>query len=283
MSSLFPRGDSLVCMIDDRDDVWEYAPNLVQVKPYTWFKDVGDINAMYLPSLTETNEEKHQQGKKRKCFQESDELSEKLTTSNNSDVTVDTDIYLHQLEIILKRIHKTFYANYDQRIQGKHEVMPDLKQIMPEIRRQILISVSLCFSGLMPQNYSVEKHRATMMAQAMGAKVTYDLHIDSNYTNRTTHVIAGKQTMKVHQALQNNIKVVTPEWLIDCYEQWEKKKEENYILTSEYDIQKSRLCTLEIPRVSKRSYSDMQQEAPRKRSQINDSSLSNKIALKRFQ
>jgi RNA polymerase II subunit A-like phosphatase len=50
ISALFPCGDSMVCIIDDREDVWNYARNLVHVKPYVWFKDVGDINDIHLPS-----------------------------------------------------------------------------------------------------------------------------------------------------------------------------------------------------------------------------------------
>jgi hypothetical protein len=35
----------LVCIIDDREDVWNFAPNLVHVKPYHFFQHTGDINA----------------------------------------------------------------------------------------------------------------------------------------------------------------------------------------------------------------------------------------------
>ena len=45
LSSLFPCGDHMVCIIDDREDVWNFAPNLVHVKPYIFFKNTGDINA----------------------------------------------------------------------------------------------------------------------------------------------------------------------------------------------------------------------------------------------
>jgi RNA polymerase II subunit A-like phosphatase len=45
LSSLFPCGDHMVCIIDDREDVWNFAPNLVHVKPYNFFKNTGDINA----------------------------------------------------------------------------------------------------------------------------------------------------------------------------------------------------------------------------------------------
>ena len=43
--SLFPDGDEMVCIVDDRADVWQYADNVVQVLPYNFFKATGDINA----------------------------------------------------------------------------------------------------------------------------------------------------------------------------------------------------------------------------------------------
>nr|XP_027215955.1 RNA polymerase II subunit A C-terminal domain phosphatase-like [Penaeus vannamei] len=45
LSSLFPCGDNLVCIIDDRSDVWNYSPNVIQVVPYHFFRHTGDINA----------------------------------------------------------------------------------------------------------------------------------------------------------------------------------------------------------------------------------------------
>lgn len=42
---LFPCGDNMVCIIDDREDVWDYALNLIHVKPYHFFQHTGDINA----------------------------------------------------------------------------------------------------------------------------------------------------------------------------------------------------------------------------------------------
>lgn len=43
--NLFPCGDSMVCIIDDREDVWKFAPNLIAVKKYIYFQGTGDINA----------------------------------------------------------------------------------------------------------------------------------------------------------------------------------------------------------------------------------------------
>ncbi|XP_057683896.1 RNA polymerase II subunit A C-terminal domain phosphatase [Corythoichthys intestinalis] len=42
---LFPCGDSMVCIIDDREDVWKFAPNLITVKKYIYFEGIGDMNA----------------------------------------------------------------------------------------------------------------------------------------------------------------------------------------------------------------------------------------------
>lgn len=45
LKALFPCGDAMVCIIDDREDVWNMATNLIQVKPYHFFQHTGDINA----------------------------------------------------------------------------------------------------------------------------------------------------------------------------------------------------------------------------------------------
>ncbi|KAJ8960152.1 hypothetical protein NQ318_003872 [Aromia moschata] len=45
LKALFPCGDDMVCIIDDREDVWSHALNLIHVKPYHFFQHTGDINA----------------------------------------------------------------------------------------------------------------------------------------------------------------------------------------------------------------------------------------------
>ncbi|XP_068620223.1 RNA polymerase II subunit A C-terminal domain phosphatase isoform X2 [Battus philenor] len=51
LKALFPCGDNMVCIIDDREDVWRHASNLIHVRPYSFFQSTGDINAP--PSLEE--------------------------------------------------------------------------------------------------------------------------------------------------------------------------------------------------------------------------------------
>lgn len=39
----------MVCIIDDREDVWKFAPNLITVKKYVYFQGIGDIHAPPAP------------------------------------------------------------------------------------------------------------------------------------------------------------------------------------------------------------------------------------------
>ncbi|KAI7899351.1 uncharacterized protein BX663DRAFT_521402 [Cokeromyces recurvatus] len=50
LERLFPSDQTKVIVLDDRADVWDYSPNLIQIKPYEYFAGIGDINA---PPLTQ--------------------------------------------------------------------------------------------------------------------------------------------------------------------------------------------------------------------------------------
>lgn len=50
----------MVCIIDDREDVWEHASNLIHVKPYRFFQHTGDIHAP--PGLTKCENDDNKQG-----------------------------------------------------------------------------------------------------------------------------------------------------------------------------------------------------------------------------
>ncbi|EIN13841.1 hypothetical protein PUNSTDRAFT_95201 [Punctularia strigosozonata HHB-11173 SS5] len=51
LQRLFPCDTSMVVIIDDRADVWEWSPNLIKVIPYDFFVGIGDINSAFLPKL----------------------------------------------------------------------------------------------------------------------------------------------------------------------------------------------------------------------------------------
>lgn len=300
----------MVCIIDDREDVWSHALNLIHVKPYHFFQHTGDINAppgldkhendekegVDLTKITAKSKPNKLNGKKvdigngtndnneiieennekpvnnvaeKKEVQENEEVkdckegesdknnedcdkSEKPELLENNTKTEDPSVnsemnhskeevlpvkedelleiedgddYLLYLEDILKRIHTTFYEEYDKMESGE---VPDLKKVIPSVRREVLKGTNLVFSGLVPTHIKLEQSKAYQVARSLGATVTQDLEED------TTHLVAVRPgTAKVNAGRRKkNLKIVTPDWLWACAECWEHVEEKMFPLNS---------------------------------------------------
>ncbi|XP_040565077.1 RNA polymerase II subunit A C-terminal domain phosphatase [Lepeophtheirus salmonis] len=326
LSALFPCGDHMVCIIDDREDVWNYSPNLIHVKPYHFFKHTGDINAppgssdekidnnnkvsdqntsiKETPNETDKDEEEVQvvdkevkkEDKAIKNMErresidmpvlddntndgivnkddavsvvsddlelsDEDSLSfkdskilnakddkkteiedldsddedeqknipfEAVSSKKNEDDLIeieDHDDYLHHLEDILITIHKAYYDLFDQ--MDNNNESPDLKTVVPYVKRKVLQGTSLVFSGVFPTSVKLETSKAYMVAKSLGAKVTNKLENPG-----TTHLIAAKYgTAKVNESRKiKGIHIVTPDWLWNCAERWERCEEKLFPL-----------------------------------------------------
>jgi RNA polymerase II subunit A C-terminal domain phosphatase len=269
LKALFPDncGDAMVCIIDDREDVWNHATNLIQVKPYHFFQHTGDINAP--PGLAkkeldgkgvdfnkivkmqkikkdkkeneEASNDEESSENDEKPIEEDESIEKEKNADADEDAEVnedemksplddddlveiqDPDDYLLYLETILKLIHKKFYEKYDE----AHDI-PDLKLLIPKLKAEILVGVSIVFSSLVPNVIKLEHSRPYLIAKNLGAEVT------ENITERTTHVVAATSgTQKVHQASKNKkIHVVTPDWLWTCAERWEHVEEKLFPLSN---------------------------------------------------
>lgn len=80
LERLFPTDQSMVIIIDDRGDVWNWSENLIKVVPYNFFLGVGDINSNFLPKQQTTM---LQLGRRSRDF---------ITPKNNdSKITTDDD------------------------------------------------------------------------------------------------------------------------------------------------------------------------------------------------
>ncbi|XP_070575591.1 RNA polymerase II subunit A C-terminal domain phosphatase-like [Ptychodera flava] len=346
LKSIFPCGDNLVCIIDDREDVWNFAPNMVHVKPYHYFEGTGDINSPTpakdieqampgktkmpkegdTPSIPDNNNVKGQEDvvcekneessesdkdKEEEAEEEKESVSETREDENGNsgkeggdadnqenvetektekteeitkmdsqkegeskmdDNTVspssektdkngvtgeknekgdskvdvdkdendfapdqDDDDYLYYLEDILERIHHKFYEIHDslqkKQMDSIEAEVPDLKMIIPSIRKKVLIGTNILFTGVFPTNMPPEKSRAWKVAKALGANVQTAFVAkgkdSKNLANATTHVVAANAgTAKVKQAqYSKGVHIVTPEWLWCCYERWERVDE----------------------------------------------------------
>ncbi|KAB7498448.1 RNA polymerase II subunit A C-terminal domain phosphatase [Armadillidium nasatum] len=104
LSSLFPCGDNLVCIIDDRSDVWNFAPNVVQVMPYHFFQHTGDINAPPgLQKKENDNSKDFSPNKdKEKYSEEEEDKEQKDTVSDENEgktsEKVESDLHLEEKE-----------------------------------------------------------------------------------------------------------------------------------------------------------------------------------------
>lgn len=321
LSALFPCGDSMVCIIDDREDVWNYSTNLIAVRPYSFFANTGDINSpnrardamiakaskalnsktdadISSTASTDNSSDVHNSSK---CSEidpdssssaqpdstdaSSDEMrSNKLdgqaeTAPDSNDVEAaadkesseeqdilkqkaetkpgeadkkgeltdvkskasDTDDYLLYLQDILKRIHSRFYKEYDDILkytaEGESVSVPDLKKIIPNLRKEILKSVNIVFTGVIPTNIVPEKSKMWLLAKALGANVSREIIFEGSPLEKTTHLIAAKiGTAKVQKALRcKQIRIVNPLWLYTCADRWERVEERLFPLNKDDD------------------------------------------------
>ena len=134
----------------------------------------------------------------------------------------DTDDYLMYLEDTLKAIHKAYYEAYDkeQALGFKDKTPPpDLKQVIPSVKKQALKGTSIVFSGVIPTHIMLERSKPYLVAISLGAQVT------DRITKCTTHLVAARTgTAKVNEARKRakNVHLVTPDWLWCCAERWER-------------------------------------------------------------
>ena len=204
LASLFPCGDQMVCIIDDRQDVWNSAPNLIQVKPYIFFKNTGDINA---PPGTSENQKKNKKNE--------------VVLDDH-----DPDHYLVYLEEILINIHRAFYKAYDEDDMSTPKSI-HLKNIIPSLKQKVLREINIVFTGLVPNNEPLKQSHAFKIATSLGANV------QDTITKDTTHLVANRRgTGKYVKAKKNpKIEIVSPEWLWSCAERWKHVSERLFRLT----------------------------------------------------
>ena len=244
--SLFPCGDKMVAIIDDREDIWGGAENLIRVKPYIFFPGVGNINAP--PSNSNANTLVSSVAST--CVTESahrKELSKYDTCDSNRIGGIsrqaaglrDPDNFLLGLSNTLSKIHKMFYAEYDANYTGHQSGdtqsyidTPDLKEIICKLKSSVLQDCCICFTGVVPTNFPPETCPEWKAATTFGATIHATLVencVDQVY-KPTTHLVVGKVgTSKLHKArTMPGIKIVNCRWLWASVESWQRADEALY-------------------------------------------------------
>ena len=117
----------------------------------------------------------------------SDAKNFKETKTEPKEVEIeDPDDYLLYLEDILKTVHKAYYDLYDQSKSDSAVPAPDLKTVIPYVKRKVLAGLVLVFSGVIPTQVALEKSKPFLLARSLGAVVR------SSVDKRTTHLVAAR-------------------------------------------------------------------------------------------
>ncbi|XP_055348337.1 RNA polymerase II subunit A C-terminal domain phosphatase-like isoform X2 [Paramacrobiotus metropolitanus] len=233
IKDLFPVGDDMVCIIDDREDVWNYAANLVHVRPYAYFKNTGDINAPF-PKNAVTIGAAPEKAEATKHLYEN-RFADGAATETQEDV----DDYLLYLRTILVNIHAEYYRRFDELnpagagTASSTKRLPKTKEVIPALREKVLQGCRLVFSGFFPSDTpSPDRDKAEDLVRSFGAVMQSGL-LDRAMEpkNYTTHLVAARDgTEKVHKARELHVHVVNADWLAECVRRWDRVDEKLFPL-----------------------------------------------------
>ncbi|KAI8370139.1 HAD-like domain-containing protein [Choanephora cucurbitarum] len=212
LERLFPSDQSKVVILDDRADVWDYSPHLIQVKPYEFFYGIGDINApTNSPVIIEDTVNKSPPK------QDSTQLEQDHRPNYIPDPN-DADDILTVIQKILINIHTQYYQHYEQ--------TNNTATILSQLKSAILKDCHIVFSGVIPLQTKPQDSSIWRMATSFGARCFEDL------TGKATHLIAASPgTNKFNTAIRyQHIKIVYPTWLTNSIWHWKKEDETKYLV-----------------------------------------------------
>ncbi|KAL1962079.1 hypothetical protein VTN77DRAFT_607 [Rasamsonia byssochlamydoides] len=167
-------------------------------------------------------------------------------TRHRHHLLEDHDTELYHLQERLERVHQKFFEEYDRRrsqalggrvaaLKGEKalkdkdidlKLVPDIKVVMPQIKREVLDGVNIVFSGVLPLGTDTQNADISLWAKSFGAVIS------TKIGSKTTHLVAGRnRTAKVREATRYpKIKIVTTQWLLDSLTQWKHLDEEAYLV-----------------------------------------------------
>jgi len=179
------------CQIfDDTPEVWSNRDDIHRVPKYLFWPNIETDNA-------KNDNNKINIWSKNSVTLWNDDRSLKKQEDDN--------ILIQAIELA-KATHSCYYAKYTPT-----NLQISAPQIFAAIRRQIMKSVRIVFTGVFPtKNGQNDFH--WKLAQLFGA------HVSEQIDAQTTHVI-GKEstTSKIQQAIKQNIQIVHVNWLYQTF------------------------------------------------------------------
>jgi hypothetical protein len=208
LKRLFPAGDQLAVVIDDRSDVWRTSDgvptqNLLQIPPFRFFPVFHELNA--LP------QDKH----------------EDYHDSNR--VQAAADVRLNQMMTVLLDLHARFFAHYD----ATHKIK-SIGEFLREKRRGVLRGTRIMFSSVYGRDDRSMKAVILQMAVQHGADCATELDDvgegEVELPADVTHVVARfDATSKARAALKTEgVYLVTVDWFMESVVRLQRLPEQDF-------------------------------------------------------
>eukprot|EP00180_Rhodochaete_pulchella_P002423 Plantae.Rhodophyta-Rhodochaete_pulchella.ctg3710.p1 GENE.Plantae.Rhodophyta-Rhodochaete_pulchella.ctg3710~~Plantae.Rhodophyta-Rhodochaete_pulchella.ctg3710.p1 ORF type:complete len:523 (+),score=46.58 Plantae.Rhodophyta-Rhodochaete_pulchella.ctg3710:216-1571(+) len=234
---IFPCDDSMVLIVDDREDVWldgstAYSPNLVRARPYAFFAGLSEAydrtGAKPKDELTENT---------RKSKHLTPELLNLIATWSRVD-SADRG-HLARLATVLEDCHREFYSSFARQSEAasSRQNIPwscpvSVKDILSNRRMSILKGCHLSFSGVFPRTVEAASTAQWRLAERLGARCHASLSCS------VTHLLVdpnrGRETQKTISARsRKDVFIVAPSWLTSSEESWERGNEFDFLIFPE--------------------------------------------------
>lgn len=176
---------------------------------------INKVNKIYDNNKNDSNKDENEKSKKRIMeFKESHNL------------LYDDDKELEYLGLALIRIHNEFYFEVDEaKQQHNKKLMPDVKNIMKEMKSLVFDGCVFLLSGVLPLGTKLNNADIVIWAKSFGAKFVED------YETKVTHVICkngGTFKVRLAKSVDKNVKIVNPDWIFACISLWDRISEAAY-------------------------------------------------------
>ncbi|ORX59768.1 hypothetical protein DM01DRAFT_1381290 [Hesseltinella vesiculosa] len=243
LDRVLTNNKSMVAVLDDRLDVWEYSHNLVHIRPYVFYKGVGDINSPFhlakqqsvqaalasnqqdAPPAAETEEDAKKKDEKElehKLEMElelaKEEALEKERDTGGKPFTVDDDRELYAKLEVFKDVHAGYYGQYDaMKSQGARSERGNIK--LPNIVDHIYPFRVKLFGQLHLSFSSYNRPQGPHHYPDWNIARYYGARCDTRVSQDTTHfVTANINSAEAYNAKKQfpRIQIVHTSWVHEC-------------------------------------------------------------------
>ena len=208
----YPCPDTMVVIVDDRDDVWEETNphNVVKVTPYRFWSDALAVDEMYKMKY--------------------DSKQHRLAVIAETDCV---DTQLQTVLGVLRELHRDFYQLQDatkapsqwpsSKLSIQIPKAADVKEQLLQRRKAVLEGVHIVFSRCFDLRERASEQDVWILAEAFGAKCYEDLG------PAVTHCVTKKcGTAKVNNAYRQRKHVVHIDWLKQSIKGWHRLPEAQF-------------------------------------------------------